>query len=99
MTVRPRSVGSFFTSRSSELANARAVSRRSSISTRVRSEMLSRWRRNARGGAPVVSARRMSDIVILQDRGCDEQDGICLVDLEQVHMNALRARRGQVLAD
>ena len=55
-TVRPRSVGSFFTSRSSERSKLRAVASSRSTSSRVRSAIEIRCRRGGVGAA--AAARR-----------------------------------------
>src|SRR5579871_6448875 len=101
-TSRPRSVGSFFVSRSCESANERAVARSRSTSSRSRSRTESRWRRSGgRGGrsSPGTTCRgRCSVIVALLGLG-EEHDGVDLVDLEQLHLDTLVAGGRQVLAD
>src|SRR6266508_4080833 len=83
-TVRPLSVGSFFTSRSSDRPKARASE--SSRSTRLGGRSSSRS--NGRTSAIVPSFLGLGD----------EQDAVDLVDLDELHLDALAAGRGQVLA-
>src|ERR671937_1190017 len=100
MTSRPFSVGSFFTSRSRLRSNVRAVARSRSTSSRVTTliEMKCRFGGGA-GGRRSSRMTRMSAIVrCLLWRG-DEQDGVDLVDLDQLHLDALVARGREVLAD
>src|SRR6266545_5564141 len=81
--VRPRSVGSFFISRSSERAKLRAVPSRRSTSSLVRSSRMT----------------RMSAIGRLLFLAGDEQDSVDLVNLDELHLDALVARGRKVLAD
>src|SRR5919199_6721469 len=98
-TVRPRSVGSFFTSRSSERSKVRAVASSRSTSSRPRSRIEIRCRRGGgAGGSRASRARGVSAKGLLLRRG-DEQDAVDLVDLEQLHLDALAARGREVLAD
>src|ERR671925_2362319 len=99
-TVRPRSVGSFFISRSSERAKLRAVPSRRSMSSRERSATDSRCRRSAEaGGSRSSRMTRMSPIVGLLFWAGDEQDAVDLVDLDELDLDPLAARGRQVLAD
>src|SRR5215213_3951912 len=100
-TSLPRSVGSFFTSRSSERSKLRAVASRRSTSSRVRSAIEIRCRF---GG--VFGGRRSSRMTFSSAKGdllffglSDEQDLVDLVDLEQLHLDALAAGGRQVLPD
>src|SRR5690348_5654412 len=75
-TVRPRSVGSFFISRSSERSKLRAVASSRSTSSRVRSSIDSRCR---------LGGRRKSFIgSLLGSR--DEHDLVDLVHLGELHL-------------
>src|SRR6266508_4443270 len=97
-TVRPRSVGSFLTSRSSERSNARAVASRRSTSSRSRSRIEIRCRRTGgRGGRSSRISRSSAMAFLLAGR--DEQDAVDLVHLEQLHLDPRVARRREVLAD
>ena len=97
-TVRPRRVGSFFISRSSERSKLRAVPSSRSTSSRVevgdRDQVPARRRLGRR--EQVVAHERMSAIGVSSGI---EQDAVDLVDLDELHLDALAARRGQVLAD
>src|SRR5919199_1701049 len=100
ITSRPLSVGSFFTSRSRLRSNVRAVASSRSTSSRVTSliEMKCRFGGGA-GGRRSSRMTRMSAIVrCLLWRG-DEQDLVDLVDLDELHLDALVARGRKVLAD
>src|SRR5215218_9122344 len=99
MTVRPRSVGSFFTSRSSDASKLRARASRRSTSSRERSRIETRWRRGGAAGGSCSRTSRMSAIAMFLLGGGDQQDAVDLVDLHELHLDALTARRGQVLAD
>ena len=98
-TCRPRSVGSFFTSRSSERSKLRAVPSRRETSSCVRSSIEMRWRRGGSFGGSRSS--RMTRMSAISDppRARDQQDLVDLVDLDELHLDALVARRRQVLAD
>src|SRR5436309_985928 len=98
MTVRPRSVGSFFISRSSERAKLPAVASRRSTSSRVRSPIEIKWRRGGRAGGRSSDIRRRSGIGLLLGGG-DQDNTVDLVDLQELHLDALRACRRKVLAD
>src|SRR5262245_66125548 len=98
MTSRPRSVGSFFISRSSERSNVRAVASRRSTSSRDRSPIEIRC---LVGGVP--GGRRSSRITCRSPMcsllwGGDQQDLVDLVDFDELHLDALLARRRPVLA-
>src|SRR5437870_5324050 len=69
-----------------------------STSPRVRSATARRCRLGGRGGVPGGSARWMSGIGCLLRCG-NQQDGVLLVHLDQLHLYTLGVRRGQVLAD
>src|SRR5215211_5974819 len=100
-TVRPRSAGSFFTSRSSERSNWRASARRRSTSSRVRSAIEMRWRRRGSFGGRSSSLRtsgRISPKSALLGR-LEQEDAVDLVDLHELDVDALAARARQVLAD
>src|SRR6187551_3955937 len=99
MTSRPRRVGSFFISRSSERSSVRAVPSRRSTSSRVRSPIEIRCRRG--GGA---GGRRSSRITCRSPmctllRSRNEQNLVDLVDLDELDLDPLLAGRRQVLAD
>src|SRR5919198_3102646 len=98
-TSLPRSVGSFLTSRSRERSKVRAVASRRSTSSRVRSAIESRWRRSdARGGSSSSPTRWMSRIGRLL--GVRQQEHLVdLVDLDELHLDALAAGGREVLAD
>src|SRR5919199_4723323 len=99
-TVLPRSVGSFFTSRSSERSKLRAVASSRSTSSRVTSPMEIRCRF---GGS--FGGSRSSRITRISANGrsllgCrDEQDLVDLVDLDELDLDPLVAMGGKVLAD
>src|SRR5262249_10852438 len=97
-TVRPRSVGSFLSSRSRACSKLRAVASSRSMSSRVRSSIESRCRRGGRTGGSCSRTTLNSAIDFLL-RGRDEQDTVDLVHLDELHLHSLRARRRQVLAD
>src|SRR4029450_9065 len=98
-TVRPRSVGSFFISRSSERAKLRAVASRRSTSSRETSAIESRCRRSAgAGGSRASRITRMSPMDLLLGRR-DEQPLVDLVHLDELNLAALLPRGRQVLAD
>src|SRR5215204_1480886 len=98
-TVRPRSVGSFFISRSSERAKLRAVASSRWTSSRERSAIDSRCRRSVgAGGSRSSRITRMSAMRFLLGAG-DEQDLVDLVHLDELHLDALVPRGRQVLAD
>src|SRR5581483_4685750 len=106
-TVRPRSVGSFFSSRSSDCSKLPAVASSRSTSSRVTSAIEIRCRRGGAGGSAGGSRSLRTTwisaiCVLLVARGVrvrDEDDAVDLVHLEQLHLDALVARRRQVLAD
>ena len=99
-TVRPRSVGSFFISRSSERSKLRAVASSRSTSSRVevaRSRAGGAAAAGRAAGAARPGTTWMSVTGLLLGR--DEQDAVDLVDLDELHLDALAARGRQVLAD
>src|SRR6266508_3380449 len=100
ITSLPRSVGSFFTSRSRERSNVRAVASSRSTSSRVRSAIESRWRRSDGGGGRSSSPTRwMSGICgLLLWRG-QQEHLVDLVDLDELHLDSLAAGGREVLAD
>src|SRR5918912_1780237 len=98
ITKRPLSVGSFFTSRSRLRSNVRAVASSRSRSARVTSRIEMKCRRaGGSGGRRSSRMTWMSPMVLLWFG--DEQDLVDLVDLDELHLDALVARRRQVLAD
>src|SRR3989440_12230140 len=100
MTSRPLSVGSFFTSRSRLRSNVRAVARSRSTSSRVTSliEMKCRLGGGA-GGRRSSRITRISAIVApLFWRG-HEQNLVDLVDLDELHLDALVPGGRKVFAD
>src|SRR5207248_8008788 len=100
MTSRPLSVGSFLTSRSRLRSNARAVASNRSTSSRVTSliEMKCRLGGGA-GGRRSSRMTRISAIVApLLWRGY-EQNLVDLVDLDELHLDALVPGGRKVLAD
>src|SRR5919204_3339515 len=99
-TSLPRSVGSFFTSRSRERSNVRAVASSRSTSSRVRSAIESRWRRSEGGGGSSSSPTRwMSGIGGPLLWGGQQEHLVDLVDLDELHLDALAAGGREVLAD
>ena len=92
------SVGSFFTCRSSESSNVRAVPSRRSTSSRVRSPTERRCRFGGVPGRPQVVAHE-PDHRLSSSAGRDEQDGVELVHLDELHLDPLAARGRQVLPD
>src|SRR5215210_4289936 len=101
-TRRPRSVGSFFISRSSERAKLRAVPSSRSMSSRDRSATDSRCRRSlgsCGGGSRASRMTRSSAIVALLFGTRNEQDAVDLVDLDELDLDSLAAGGRQVLAD
>src|SRR5215212_147089 len=98
-TVRPRSVGSFFISRSSERAKLRAVASSRWTSSRERSAIDSRCRRSGgAGGNRSSRMTRMSPMRFLLGSG-NEQDLVDLVHLDELHLDALVPCGRQVPAD
>src|SRR5919204_988876 len=98
--VLPRSVGSFFTSRSSERSKLRAVASSRSTSSRSRSPMEIRCRRGGSfGGSRSSRMTRISATGRFLLRCRDQQDLVDLVDLDELHLDALVAVGGKVLAD
>src|SRR4029079_5883574 len=95
-TVRPRSVGSFFTSRSSEREKLFAVASSRSTSSRSRSPIEIRCRRGGCFGGRKPS--RMPWISPMAFFG-HEQASLDLVDLDELDLDAFVAGGGQVLAD
>ena len=99
-TVRPRSVGSFFTSpleRAREGAREReqpldVLPRQVGDRDQVPRAELFGGRSSAR------SSGRTSAMGFLTSRGRDEQDAVDLVDLEELHLDALPAGGREVLA-
>src|SRR5438093_2000835 len=99
-TVLPRSVGSFFSSRSSDRSKLRAVPSRRSTSSRSRSPIAIRCRRGGSfGGSRSSRMTRISAIRSLLLGSRDQQDLVDLVHLDELHLDALVAMRGEVLAD
>src|SRR5919197_2121403 len=100
ITSRPLSVGSFFTSRSRLRSNVRAVASNRSTSSRVTSwiEMKCRFGGGA-GGRRSSRMTRMSAIVTPLFRRWYEQNLVDLVDLDELHLDALVARGREVFAD
>src|SRR3954447_13462016 len=100
MTSRPLSVGSFFTSRSRLRSKVRAVASSRSTSSLVTSliEMKCRFGGGA-GGRRSSRMTRMSAIVRSLLWRWYEQNLVDLVDLDELHLDALVARGRQVLAD
>src|SRR5947208_12526655 len=100
MTSRPFSVGSFFTSRSRLRSNVRAVASNRSTSPRVTSliEMKCRFGGGA-GGRRSSRMTRISAIVTPLFRRWHEQNLVDLVDLDELHLDALVAGGRKVLAD
>src|SRR5215211_2437461 len=99
-TVRPLSVGSFFTSRSSERPKARASESSRPTSSVVRSAIEIRCRRSRRrGGRSSSRSNGRTSAIVPSFLGLvDEQDAVDLVDLDELNLNALAVRGGQVLA-
>src|SRR5438105_1554357 len=98
-SIRPRRVGSFFISRSSERSKVRAVASSRSTSSRLRSRIEIRCRRaGGPGGSRSSRMTRMSPIALLFG-GRDQQDAVDLVHLDELHLDALLARGRKVLAD
>ena len=89
--MRPRSVGSFFTSRSSDPASDCAVSRIRSTSCRSRSPIDRRCRLGAAGGR---SSRHRAALALV-----DEEHAVALVDLDELDLDPLVAPGREVLAD
>src|SRR6266511_1236527 len=98
-TVRPRSVGSFFISRSRADSKERAVASSRSTSSRVRSAIEIRCRLPGGRGGSSSRTSRISVIGLFPLRGRNEQDTVDLVDLDELHLDALAVRGWQVLAD
>src|ERR671932_1386926 len=95
-TVLPRSVGSFFSSRSSERSKLRAVASSRSTSSRSRSPIEIRCRRGGSfGGSRSSRMTRISANGGLLSSG-DQQDAVDLVDLDELHLDALVAMGGEV---
>src|SRR5436305_4426634 len=104
MTVLPRRVGSFFTSRSSERSKLRAVASSRSTSSRSRSPIEIRCRRGGSfGGSKSSRMTRISALRALWSTGvlpfASQHDLVDLVDLDELHLNALFAVGRKVLAD
>src|SRR5215210_891449 len=96
-TSRPRRVGSFFTSRSSERANVRERASSRSTSSRSRSAIeIKCWRGDRRGGRS--SSRRSGRTSAMGSSLGDEQDAVDLVDLDELDLNPLVVRGREVLA-
>src|SRR5262245_65783844 len=91
MTVRPRSVGTFLTSRCMTDSKPSAVSMIRSTAARSRSAIEIRWRRPCVVIGGCVSTLLLSPV--------EQQDAIGAVRLLQVDVDALGARSGDVLAD
>src|SRR5919202_6160414 len=98
-TVLPRSVGSFFSSRSSERSKLRAVASSRSTSSRSRSPIEIRCRRGGSfGGSRSSRMTRISAIGAYLRCG-DQQDLVDFVDFEKLHLDALVPVGREVLAD
>src|SRR6059058_1256951 len=101
MTSLPLSAGSFLTSRSRLRSKVRAVAISRSRSSRVTSLIEMKCRR--RGGSGGRRSSRITWIspmaVLLLLRVRDQQDSVDLVDLDELHLDALVARGREVLAD
>src|SRR5437764_10709188 len=96
----PRRVGSCFSSRSSERSKLRAVPSSRSTSWRSRSPIEIRCRRGGSlGGSRSSRMTRISAIGGFLLGGGDQQDLIDLVDLDQLHLDALVAMGREILAD
>src|SRR3954470_14446288 len=105
-TVRPRSVGSFFTSRPASAESiCAAVSRTSVASARSRSPVSSSCRLTVspvrfRGrSAPRSQSSLRCSLPVASPGLLREQDLVGAVDLGEVHAHLLGARGGHVLAD
>src|SRR5436305_13542660 len=104
MTVLPRRVGSFFSSRSSERSKRRAVASNRSTSARSRSLIEIRCRLGGSfGGSRSSRMTRISAVRALRSTGvppfASQYDLVDLVDLDELHLNALVAVGRQVLAN
>src|SRR5436305_7154448 len=104
MTVLPRSVGSFFSSRSSERSKLRAVASNRSTSSRSRSLIEIRCRLGGSfGGSRSSRTTRISALRALCSTGvlpfASQYDLVDLVDLDELHVNALVAVSREVLAN
>src|ERR687895_129762 len=99
MTSRPRRVGSFFISRSSARSKLRAVPSRRSTSSRVRSMIEIRCRRAGGWGGRRSSRITCRSPIGLLLAALDQKNAVDLVDLDELHLDALVARGRQVLAD
>src|SRR5204862_2791912 len=98
-TVRPRSVGSFFISRSRLRSKLRAVASSRSTSSRERSRIEIRCRFGGEaGGGRSSRMTRSSAIGLLLGDG-DQEHLVDLVHLEELHLDALLAGGREVLAD
>src|SRR5919202_5155439 len=98
-TVRPRSVGSFFISRSRLRSKLRAVASSRSTSSRERSRIEIRCRFGGGvGGSKSSRMTRISAIALLFARR-DQEHLVDLVHLEELHLDALLPRGREVLAD
>src|SRR5215216_4127742 len=98
--VRPRRVGSFFISRSSEREKLRAVPSSRSTSSLERSSIEIRCRRGGgAGGRRSSRMTRTSVIWVLLFSCWDQEDAVDLVDLDELHLDALVARGRKVLPD
>src|SRR5436305_5751656 len=99
MTSRPFSVGSFFTSRSMLRSNVRAVASSRSRSSRVTSLIEMKCRFGGSAGGRRSSRMTWISAIVRLLRVRDQQDAVDLVDLDELHLDALVARGRQVLAD
>src|SRR5919202_6630477 len=99
MTVLPRRVGSFFTSRSSERSKLRAVASRRSMSSRRRSRIDIRCRLGGSfGGSRRSRITRMSAIGRRLLRCGYEQDTVDLIDLDELHLDPFVPMCREILA-
>src|SRR4051794_16087121 len=92
ITVRPRSVGTFLTSRCITDSNPSAIPSTRSTAARSRSPIEIRWRRGRRAMGGCASTG------LLLSPGLQD-DTVGAVGLPQVDVDALGARGGHVLAD
>ena len=99
-TRRPRSVGSFFISRSSERSKLRAVPSSRSTSSRVRSAIESRCRRGGGFGEVLLPHHfQLSQGCPPPLRAWVQQDAVDLVHLEELHLDVLAARGRRFFGD
>src|SRR3989442_12256519 len=99
MTRRPLSVGSFLTSRSMLRSNVRAVASSRSRWSRVTSLIEMKWRFGGGAGGRRSSRMTLISPIVGLLRFRDQEDAVDLVDLDELHLDALVARGREVLAD